>query len=92
MAYQMEYAFRDIKKRKKEKGRNMVLASMLLALGIMGARLSGAVLEMLFMGGHESFYTAASEMVMHLREGMDLDEAIYVFCEEVTNEQAADLR
>ncbi len=92
MAYQLEYEFRELKKSsiKKNKSLNYIFAAVILAAAVMGARIGGAALEVIILGRQENVRIAATEMVTHLREGMAFDDAVYAFCEDITNEQIAD--
>lgn len=85
MAYQLEYEFRDIKKNsiKRNKQINILLAALVLAIGVSAVQFGGVSLEMILLGKHKAVQAASAQMVTHLREGMALDEAVAVFCDEI---------
>lgn len=85
MAYQLEYEFRDIKKNsiKRNKQINILLAALVLAIGVSAVQFGGVSLEMILLGKHKEVQAASAQMVTHLREGMALDEAVAVFCDEI---------
>ena len=85
MAYQLEYEFRDIKKNsiKRNKQVNILLAALVLAIGVTAVQFGGVSLEMILLGKHKEVQAASAQMVTHLREGMALDEAVAVFCDEI---------
>ena len=91
MAYQLEYAFQEFKKNpiKKQNNLHTILISLLLTAAVICSQFGGAILEAMILGKSNHIQSAASQMVTHLREGMTFDEAVYVFCEEITNEETA---
>ncbi len=91
MAYEMEYAFQELKKMRirKKKNWSIIGVTLLLAAAVIAAQFGGGLLEVILLGRHEEIPVAASEMVTNLREGMAFDEAVYVFCEGISYDQAA---
>ncbi len=89
MAYQLEYEFLELKKYKAKKRKNIhiIFASILLAAAVIFAQFGGAALEIIILGRSNHIGSAATQMVAHLQEGMTFDEAVYVFCEEITNDE-----
>lgn len=86
MAYQLEYKFLELKKYRVRKRRNIhiIFVSLLLAAAVILAQFGGAALEIIILGRSNHIGSAATQMVAHLQEGMTFDEAVYVFCEEIT--------
>ena len=88
MAYQLEYQFRELKKSMKKKNSSLkfVVAVILLVAAVTGARLGGSALEMVLFGKRNNMSSAATQIVTHLQDGMAFDEAVYAFCQEISNE------
>lgn len=92
MAYQLEYGFQKLRKNKLTKGRqlNYVIVSLILTAVIVCTRFGSTAINWFFVDNKREYTAAASKMVTNLREGMELDEAVYVFCEEIVNKQDND--
>lgn len=91
MAYQMEYAFEHLKRaRVIQKRHNSILAGLLLVALAILIRLSGVAADVALFSNREQLQVSAMQMVEQLRDGKDLNDAVYTFCEDMSYAKSSD--
>lgn len=91
MAYQMEYAFEHLKKtRVIQKRHNSILTGLLLVALAILIRLSGVAADVVLFSNREELQASAMQMVEQLRDGKDLNDAVYTFCEDMSYAKSSD--
>ena len=91
MAYQMEYAFEHLKRtRVIQKRHNSILAGLLLVALAILIRLSGVAADVALFSNTEQLQASAMQMVEQLRDGKDLNDAVYAFCEDMSYAKSSD--
>lgn len=91
MAYQMEYAFENLKKtRVMQKKHNSILTGLLLVALAILIRLSGVAADVALFSNREQLQASAMQMVEQLRDGKDLNDAVYTFCEDMSYAKSSD--
>lgn len=91
MAYQLEYAFEHLKRtRVIQKRHNSILAGLLLVALAILIRLSGVAADVALFSNREQLQASAMQMVEQLRDGKDLDDAVYTFCEDMSYAKSSD--
>lgn len=91
MAYQMEYAFENLKKtRVMQKKHNSIFTGLLLVALAILIRLSGVAADVVLFSNREELQASAMQMVEQLRDGKDLNDAVYTFCEDMSYAKSSD--
>lgn len=91
MAYQMEYAYDHLKKTRfiDKKYNSFIVGLFLVALVIL-IRLASVAADIVLFSDAKQLQVSATQMVDQLRNGTDLDDAVYSFCEELSYAKSYD--
>ena len=91
MAYQLEYAFENLKKtRVMQKKHNSILTGLLLVGVAILIRLTCVAADVALFSNTEQLQISATQMVEQLRDGKDLNDAVYAFCEDMSYAKSSD--
>lgn len=86
MAYQIAYDYQDIKKEKIKKisPASYILAVLGVVICLLCAQFGGSIFDILLMGEGGNAGRAAGEMLDSIRNGESVENAIEVFCRELS--------
>lgn len=91
MAYQMEYAYKHLKKtRFTDKKYNSLIVTIFFVVLAILIRLSSAAADIALFSNAQQFQVSATQMVEQLRNGTDLNDAVYTFCEDISYAKSYD--
>lgn len=86
MGYLLEYDLQSIKIKKNKEKRNILryaAMTVMLILCTVALHLGGTAFQTIFLGHREEAKAAAEQMVVNIKDGIPLNDAIQTFCAEL---------
>lgn len=86
MGYLLEYDLQSIKIKKNKENRNILryaAMTVMLILCTVALHLGGTVFQTIILGQRKDAKAAAEQMVVNIKDGIPLNDAIQTFCAEL---------